>query len=565
VRQFFIALAALSPILPFSGHAVRPGAQKAGADPYAIATLCLPAARTASKPTVAASGEEFQAALDKASAGDTIVLAAGKTFESPAGGFVLRNRPIERGQWITIRSSSRAFDPGGVVPPGTRVTPDTADAFAHIRATKRNVPAIRSAHGAHGYHLIGLDIGAADGIDETQLVELGDATDTTIATEPSDVVVDRCFVHGNDRGRYRRGVALNGARLAVVDSHVSGFRDPNTDSQAISGWNGPGPFKIVNNYLEAASENILFGGGDPAVPDLVPSDIEIRRNLCTKRLAWRDERVPVKNAFELKNARRVVVSGNVFENVWASGQDGTAIVLKSANQEGRCTWCVTEYVTFSDNIVRQAAHGVLVNAAETGPHGGPQPKRVNHIRIVNDLFEAIGAEPFKGGKLFRIFGGVDELTIAHVTSTSNPTGILDPRNPADSNPHLTFTDNIVERSQYGVGAGADEGTRTLTRNFAPFVFERNVIVNASAPTGQAIKDGALKARYPPGTTVASGWASVGVEPSTKGLTPNSPYRRAGAGGTDPGADVAAIAASQAGPPSTAPCAGAEASSRAGAR
>ncbi len=491
------------------------------------------------------SGEALQAALDHAAAGATIMLKAGSTFDAPAGGFVLRNRPVDAGQWITIRSSSPAFDAGGAVPPGVRVTPEAGDAFAHVRATKRNVPVIRTARGAHGYHLVGLDIAAADGIDETELVALGDGSDTSADTEPSDIVIDRCFVHGNDAGRYRRGVALNGARLAVVDSHFANFHDPNTDSQAVSGWNGPGPFKIVNNYLEAASENILFGGGDPSVPDLVPSDIEIRRNLCTKRPAWKDARLPVKNSFELKNARRVLVSGNVFENVWASGQDGTAIVLKSTNQDGRCTWCVTEYVTFADNIVRAAAHGLLVNAAETGARGGPQPVRANHIRIANDLFDGIT------GKLFRVFGGVDDVTITHVTSTGNPSGILDAKNPADVNPHLTFTDNIVERSQYGVGAGGDEGTRTLTRNFAPFVFEHNVIVNASKSTSQAINDGALKARYPDTTSIAAGWAAVGLAPDTHALAATSAFRRTGAGGSDPGANVEAIAAAQAGPLSTA--------------
>ena len=102
---------------------------------------------------------------------------------------------------------------------------------------------------------------------------------------------------GNDAGNYRRGVALNGVRLAVIDSYLSNFHDANTDSQSIAGWNGPGPFKIVNNFLEAASENIMFGGGDPAIADLVPSDIDVRRNLSTKRLSWRTSRVAAKNAF----------------------------------------------------------------------------------------------------------------------------------------------------------------------------------------------------------------------------------------------------------------------------
>jgi len=111
----------------------------------------------------------------------------------------------------------------------------------------------------------------------------------------------------------------------------------------------------------------------------VPADIEIRRNLSSKRLSGHTAGMAVKNAFELKSARRVLVDGNTFERVWTSGQNGTAIVLKSTNQEGRCTWCVTEYVTFSNNIVRDAASGMAINAAEVGAKGLPLPLKANHI------------------------------------------------------------------------------------------------------------------------------------------------------------------------------------------
>ena len=53
---------------------------------------------------------------------------------------------------------------------------------------------------------------------------------------------------------------MNSARTAVVDSYLSDFHEVGADNQAVASWNGPGPFKIVNNYLEASSENILFGG-----------------------------------------------------------------------------------------------------------------------------------------------------------------------------------------------------------------------------------------------------------------------------------------------------------------
>ena len=517
-------------------------------DPYQVATFCTTVPVGQGQTVSVSSGDELQKALDQAAGGDTILLADGATFRpvAPEGSFMLRNRQIPPGQWVTIRAANRAFDASGALPPSRRVGKSNANVMPQIRATAANAAAIRAEPRARGYRLTGLDIGADAGVSQmATLVELGSGRDTTIEAEPSDIVVDRCYLHGNDAGDFRRGVALNGVRQAVVDSYLENFHDAHGDSQAIAGWNGPGPFKIVNNMLEAASENIMFGGADPAIDGLVPSDIEIRRNYITKRTSWQSSGVPAKNAFELKNARRVLVDGNTFEHVWPSGQDGTAIVLKSTNQDGRCTWCVTEYVTFSNNMVRAAANGVVINAAESGARGLPHPKPANHIRLQNVLFEEIGAREWgAGGKLLRVFGGVSDLEITHVTSVRNPGGILDPRDAADVNPHFVFSYNIVERMFYGIGTGNNEGAATLMKNFGPFVYRQNVLVNTSRTTDQAIADGALKSRYPPSTVVAPDWNAVGFEKDTYKLAATSPYRQAGDDGKVPGVDVDALAAAQ---------------------
>src|SRR5262249_45222271 len=156
---------------------------------------------------------------------------------------------------------------------------------------------------------------------------------------------------------------------------------------------------------------------------------------------------------------RVLVDGNVFENVWTSGQDGTAIVLKSVNQDGKCSWCVTEYVTFRRNIVRASENGVVINAVENENKGTPNPIAANHIRFEDVLFDGLTA------KLLRIFGGATDVSFTHVTSRSNPNGVLDPRDTADSNPRFVFSFNIVERRLYGVGTGSNEGVKTLSANF----------------------------------------------------------------------------------------------------
>ena len=549
-RTLILILAAVVPSI-----AVQTPIGRAQQDPYEVATFCAPYPMHTRPAIAVRTGAELQNALDDAQAGDTIELEAGATFRPPNGSFVLRNRSIPAGQWIIIRSSSRAFDPLGQIPPNRRVTPADAKLMPRLRAS-RPAPVIRAAPGAHGYRLVGLDIGVDPPVTTTTtLVELGGGEETSPAAQPSDIVIDRSYLHGNDAGNFRRGVAMNGSRLAVIESHLENFHDDSTDSQAILGWNGPGPFKIVNNFLEAASESVMFGGSDPAIADLVPADIEIRRNLMTKRLSWREtKKIPVKNAFELKSARRVLVEGNVFENVWPSGQDGTAIVLKSTNQDGRCPHCVTEYVTFRSNVVRNAASGVVINAAEVGKKGAELPERVNNIRIHNVLFLEIGQPEWgSGGKLFRIFGGVSDVSILHVTSTSNPRGILEPRDARDANPNLVFGYNLVERRQYGIGAGGDEGVATLSRNFPQSSYKQNVLVNTSGSTDQSLSDSSLRAKYPPSTMIARDWKEVAFEQGTYRLSASSPFRRAGDDGKDLGVDWDALQKAQEGPGGSGPC------------
>jgi hypothetical protein len=515
-------------------------------DPYQIATLCTPYPISVGRRVTAATASELQTALDAALPGDVILLTAGATYRASGGSFVLRNRPIPANQWVVIRSASAAFEASGAVPPNTRVTDAHSAEMPHIRSGANNTPALAAENGAHGYRLVGLDIGAEASVTElTNLVDLRPGS--------SDIVIDRCYIHGNDNGNFRRGVILSGARIAVIESRVENFHDGNSDSQALGGSLGPGPYKIVNNFLEAASENIMFGGADPTVQNLVPADIEVRRNLSTKRASWRAAGVPAKNAFELKNARRVLVEGNVFENVWPSGQDGTAIVLKSVNQDGACPWCVTEYVLFRNNVVRNAAHGVVINAAETGRSGVPMPVRANHIQFDNVLFEGIGSPEFGGGKLLRIFGGVSDASFTHMTSRSNPNGIMDPGGESDANERLVFKFNIVERKYYGIGTGGDEGEKTLSRNFPSFAYDKNVLVNTSGGTDQAATDESLERRYPQGTWVVPNWDAVGLDAGTSHLSSTSKFRKAAADGKDIGVDIDQLLAAQNAAGGSGPC------------
>jgi hypothetical protein len=522
-------------------------------DPYQIAPICAAFPVNIGRRIPVSTGEELQRALDSATAGDTILLAAGATFYpvAPEGSFVLRNRPIPNGQVVVVRSASPAFDVDGALPPSTRVAPSNAALMPRVRVSGGDVPAIRTESAAHGYRLVGLDIGPDPATTQvTNLIMLGAGNDDkSVTTEPSDITIDRCYVHGSDDGDFRRGVLMNGARLAVIESYLENFHDENGDSQAVASINGPGPMKIVNNFLEAASENILFGGADPSVGGLVPADIEIRRNLITKRLSWQTAGVPVKNTFELKNARRLLIEGNTFENAWVSAQGGTAVLMWSVNQDGHCPWCVTEFVTFRNNVVRGAANGIAIVAAETDLNG-PLPIAANHIRVDNVLFEGIGDPQWgaEGGNLFQVFGGVADVSFTHITSRGNPNSILLPAEASDVNPRLVFQYNIVERRWYGIGQGSDEGKRTLDLNFPAYAYTDNVLVNTSRlTTDQAISDSDLASRYPSRTWTVSDWSDVGFVPGTSRLASTSRYAGAGSDHKDIGVDVGAIEAARAGP------------------
>jgi hypothetical protein len=521
-------------------------------DPYQVVPICTAFPVNIGRQIHVSNGEELQRALDSAMAGDTILLAAGATFYPVASGgsFVLRNLPIPNGQVVVVRSSSPAFNVDGAIPPNTRVGPSNAALMPQLRVNGGDVPAIRTDSGAHGYRLVGLDVGPDPANSQvTNLIMFGAGNDdTSVTAEPSDITIDRCYVHGSDRGNFRRGVLMNGAHLAVIESYLENFHDENGDSQAVNSANGPGPMKIVNNFLEAASENIMFGGADPSVPDLVPSNIEIRRNLITKRLSWLTAGLPVKNALELKNARRLLVEGNILENVWVSAQVGRAVLMWSFNQGGHCPWCVTEFVTFRNNIVRGAASAIAIAAAMADL--GPLPIAANHIRVDNVLFEDIGDPRWgsEGGNLFEVFGGVADVSFTHVTSRGNPNSILIPLDAKDVNPRLVFKNNIVERRWYGIGTGSDEGTRTLDLNFPSYAYADNILVNTSRlTTDQAISDSALISLYPRGTWVLSDWSDVGFEPGTSRLASTSRYSRAGDDHKDVGVDVSELETALKGP------------------
>ncbi|HXI89893.1 MAG TPA: hypothetical protein VNO24_07755 [Blastocatellia bacterium] len=587
-----------------------------------------------------ATSEDFQASLILANPGDVITLQAGALLR---GNFFLpeKTKAGAGSDWITIRSS--ALDET-LPPEGVRVTPADATAMATLESPNSQ-PVLMTLSGAHHYRFegieftIGLDVMLNYGI-----IRFGEGTETDSTLLPHDLVIDRCYIHGNPTSDVSRGIALNSARTDIVNSYISDCHGLGFDTQAIAGWNGPGPFNIINNYLEAAGENVLFGGSDPKIPYLVPADIEFRNNHCAKPLKWKEgifakptgvvatgsdsagalvagstyyyrisargragysaiansigsdetsvtltpaqtasnlawsqgdfatefrvyrtsdppssptrswvyystsassfndvgdsssarqdsappdsgTRWSVKNLFELKNARRVRIDGNVFENNWVDAQSGFGVLFTVRNQDGAAPWSVVEGVSFTNNILRHTAAGINI----LGRDNLHPSEQVTGVEITGNVFDDVGGSQWGGnGRFLQITETVD-VRVDHNTILQTGNIITAYGVP---NQGFVFTNNIAPHNDYGIiGDGSSAGVLSIDKYFPASSLKRNVIVG-----GQSSKY--PRKNYYPATLDDVGFVDKGSR--NYRLANTSPYKNAGTNGRDIGADLEVV-------------------------
>lgn len=468
------------------------------------------------------AGADIRAAILTANGGDTLVLEAGATY--PALSLPNKSGTAD----ITIQSSRVAELPVG------RVGPAHAPLMAKIVSPGANEPAIKTEPGAHNYKLDGIEVAPInEAAVVSDLVKLGDGSSAqnSLTNVAHHLTINRAYIHGFPTKELKRGVALNSGEASITNSYISDIHGIGYDTQAICGWNGPGPYHIINNYLEAAGENVMFGGADPSIPGLIPSDIEIRRNHFFKPLSWKighpsyaGKPWTIKNLFETKNARRLVVEGNLFENNWTHAQAGAGIVIKCNNQDDTAPWSVTEDLLFQHNIIKSEA-GLNMLLIENPPKVSAIGKRLyfrNNLWVVERL-------PFQGPN------DGEDVQIEHNTWISQTGAVfMLYGNPTKD---LLFRNNLGDRAEYGIkGDGAGEGTVALNA-YSPggWVFAGNVIA------------GADPAVYPAVNFYPATMAAVGLGADYR-LLPTSPFKGQATDGKDPGADMDAIAAAMGGTP-----------------
>jgi hypothetical protein len=541
---------------------------------------------------------------------------------------------------ITVRSAA----PDGVLPAArVRMTPEYARYLPKIRSTN-SVPALRAALGSHHWHLLFLELPATHrGYGEILRIGEGSSAQSSLAQVPYEIVVDRVYIHGDPLFGQKRGIALNGRSITIRNSYISDIKAIGMDTQAIGGWNGPGPFLIENNYLEAAGENFILGGSDPSIPNLVSENVIIRYNHMSRPMSWRDpivaaptkvtaapltggalppntygyrvvarrlvgsgatarsaataethvdvlggagavglswravpdatdylvyRRTPdgasqywtvnvpsftdtgaagragtvpsgtgdrwlVKNLFELKNARNVVVEYNVFENNWRHGQAGYAILFTPRNQDGRCTWCVVEDVTFQYNIVRNVAAGInILGVDNLAPSG-----QTNNIRVRHNLFADVRRDLGGTGWFMLVGDGPRDIVVDHNTIEADGTTVLYVYGGPESDPTevtgFRFTNNAARHSRYGInGTFMAFGTGILSTYFPRGIVTANWLQGGAA------------SRYPTGNLFAGTFedAFVGVAAGDFRPAPGGILVGRATDGSAIGADIATLLA-----------------------
>jgi hypothetical protein len=339
------------------------------------------------------AGDNLQTALNAAQPGDVILLQPGATF---SGNFVL---PVKSGAtFITVRSAAADSD---LPASGIRIGPAWASRLPKLRSPN-DASVMRTAAGAHHWKLMFLEfLPNFDGYGDILQIGDGSSAQNTLATVPTNIVVDRVYIHGTPGVGQKRGIALNAASVTIQNSYISECKAAGADAQAIAGWNGPGPYLIENNYLEGAAENVLFGGSDPAIPGLVTSDITFRRNYLTKQTSWRDPIIATPGAFAATAsaggslpagsiaytvvARRSVGMGKIGQS---TGATVTAAVPAGGlvNLQWGAVSGATDYQVFGRGFQWTVATTGFTDTGQVGTAAAP-PSGPGTTWVVKNIFE----------------------------------------------------------------------------------------------------------------------------------------------------------------------------------
>ena len=483
------------------------------------------AAPTGGHTWVVNAGDDLQATLDAANPGDVIELQAGATF---TGNFVLRPKAGDGWLYITTSNLNQLPDEG------TRVSPQDAVNMPKLIAPTQFKPALIIEPGVRNVRLVGVEITTAfTGQTGAQygLLRVGwRENDMFTVPAAESIILDRSFVHGTSTGNVRDGiVSYNVKNWGIVDSYISDFHAVGDESHAIHIFTSPGPTKIANNYVEGAGINLFIGDND--VGGYLPQDIEIVGNHLYKPWSWKPDHavyagIPwaVKNLFEIKAAQRVLVDGNIMENVWTGAQHGQAVVITPRGGQ-------IEDVTLRRNVIRNFVGGMNINSADVFLH---------RVLVEDNLLYTTNGDSLI--KLAGTPGTLRDILLLHNTmvAQTNSSWISFNGSREDEVNTLVVRDNLVTHGDYGIH-GNDQaiGLPAMDYYAVDYTFRRNAMIGGE-PSWYA-ENVDFGQHFFPNNLAAVGFSQTDFDAiSDFLLLPTSPYKSAATDGRDLGANIDAL-------------------------
>tara|TARA_R110000868_G_scaffold136724_4_gene349769 strand:- start:163 stop:1908 length:1746 start_codon:yes stop_codon:yes gene_type:complete len=437
------------------------------------------------------SGGNLQAALNSAVGGDTILLDASATYQ---GAFSL---PIHSGASYVDITTNTTIPAAGV-----RVSPASAATFAKLQPPVGGSPSIATVAGANYWRFIGIEfLPTPSSLNDIIALGDGSSAQTSLSQVPEFLVLDRCYIHGDATNGQKRGISLNCGTAEIKNCYISNIKRVGQDTQAICGWNGPGPWLIDNNYLEAAGENFLVGGATINIPNMIPSNITFTNNTVYKPLAWRGQGYTIKNLLELKTGDTVDIKNNSFENCWGGeGQSGYGIVFTVRNEEGSNNWATIKNVTFSNNTLKKCGNGIQVLGKDD--RSGITSVEMNGLIISDNVLSEINGSTYTGnGWAIVLNNGGNGIAITHndLLNVQLTQGVSIYLLNSRQFTNLNISNNFI--MQNGLGVYGDQqqaqGTPTLNLQAVGYQFVNNVLVGIQTGT------------YPATSMFVSGLSSVG--------------------------------------------------------
>jgi hypothetical protein len=537
--------------------------------------------------------------------GDVITLDPAFTYDYSWANTTLNAKTCSDTAWITLKTSQFANlpDEHTRISPCWGNTPSLPGRPAYacpISGAAQILAKVIFGAGSNNLLLaadhmrfIGLEITRASGTAKvTQYIDM---------TGANSVIFDRNWIHGTALDETTHGIQLQTSyKVAFINNYLSDIHCISggacDQSQAIDGGLGttgvspatncqgggaysagcPGIYKFVNNFVEAAGENMIFGGGGA---NFVPVDMEFRRNHFFKPLFWNQNcatdngcgtpgsylgtKFSVQNLFEVKNGARILFEDNILENNWGGfSQDGYASLWTPKNQNGVCPVCYVADGTVRYNIVTGAADGfqVAAVASDTGALAVGERRMSFHDIVIDGQFSDAKSTGYGLELTFACGMFLNDISFNHMSWVKVPHSFLligtstRSCSPAPTFSRIQFTNSIMDAGTFpgtvtsGV-TGCQNGLSThspkplLDACTVPYTWNGNAVSSYNAtyvwPTLLKSYTGA-----PSSANIYANYnAGLGGDYH---VTSASGLQLAGTDGKDVGADITKIAAETAG-------------------